>query len=363
MKASERSRLHFVEAQAKRYKWRSVALIGVNDTGLARQFLAHFPRCKVLVVPIWREDLRPGPAGAQRNFQRNLRLWTKAYGGRFECEQGPPMKVAELTERQFDGVVLWTGIAPELLAVIGGAWVPRVVDGGWLLGVDHRLALVRSVLNQVAPGWVQYREGIWGVRVRRSGEAADHLAVVGDLNIAEMIHGDDPAADAEDETPLPVDGLLDAIPVAHDPVDSGSDVDDAVQVTAPSGGAEETERCIVPRRRPAREAVAATPSKVIATNFSEDVAVYDLDDSLSGGKAKLLKPSAVADRDALVRDVGNSNPPLTSSEPTATLPVGGSETHAVSPEADAATVAQPAPKRRGGRPKGSKNKPKVVAAE
>lgn len=251
MRASERSRLHFVEAQAKRYKWRSVALVGVNDTALARQFLAHFPRCKVLVVPIWREDLRPGPAGAQRNYQRNLRLWTKAYSGRFECEPGGAMKFAGSTERQFDGVVLWTGIAPELLAVIGGAWVPRVVDGGWLLGVDHRLALVRGVLNQVAPGWVQYREGIWGVRVRRS-------------------------ADVEHASGLP-----------ESPADEADGV--ACESAATSGS---------------------------------------------------------------------------SDEPIPALPVGGCETHAVSSDADAANIAQPSatPKRRGGRPKGSKNKPKDVAA-
>jgi hypothetical protein len=40
--------------------------------------------------------------------------------------------------------------------------------------------------------------------------------------------------------------------------------------------------------------------------------------------------------------------------PDAALSVGGSELHS-------ATIAQPAPKRRGGRPKGSRNNPKVTS--
>jgi hypothetical protein len=97
--------------------------------------------------------------------------------------------------------------------------------------VDHRTALVRSVLNQVAPGWVQYREGIWGVRVRRS------------------------------ET--------------DDTVDSGSDADEAVaHVAAPDEGGAEGESVVAEtiaqpkprraRRKPASEASQIEPDAYVS---------------------------------------------------------------------------------------------------
>lgn len=174
---ADRSRLQFIEAHAKRHKWRSVALVGVGDTTLARQLLVHFPVCSVLVVPVWREGLRPSEEGRQRNHQRYLRLWTRSYVKRFEVDEGPPLKVAaRMAGRQFDAVVLWDGIDDRVLGLVGAAWAPRVKDGGWLLGLDHRSEAVRGVLNAVAPGWQDHREGIWSVRVRRQ-KPADDLVV------------------------------------------------------------------------------------------------------------------------------------------------------------------------------------------
>ena len=234
---ADRSRLAFIEAHAKRHKWRSVALVGVGDTTLARQLLVHFPVCSVLVVPVWREGLRPSEEGRQRNHQRYLRLWTRSYAKRFEVDEGPPLKVAaRMDGRQFDAVVLWDGIDDRVLGLVGAAWAPRVKDGGWLLGLDHRNEAVRGVLNAVAPGWQDHREGIWSVRVRRQ------KPLDGDANAVDLKAEDLPAAEEvrhDDDAELPV--ALELEPSVGS--DDGSGQPEAPDVAAAS---------VAPKRRGGR---------------------------------------------------------------------------------------------------------------
>lgn len=191
---SARSRLRFVEAHAKRYGWRSAAFVGVSDSHLVRQFICHFPACALYVVPMWREGLLPGAAGAQENARQHIRKWARVYA-RLEVDEHDPRKVAERLDRQFDGVVLWTEIDADLIHTIGGAWVARVVDNGWLLGIDHRIEKTRGILNAVAPDWVDFREGIWGVRVRRDNKPVDARTDVEQS----VVHDDAPLVAAEGE--------------------------------------------------------------------------------------------------------------------------------------------------------------------
>lgn len=203
MRHPDRARVAYVEGHAKRYRWRSVALVGVKDGRLARQFFATFPACKVLVVPVWDEPETIGlSARAQQlNHQRNLRVWARGYANRFTVDEGPMVKVAGRVG-QFDGVVLGPAVGEDELPEVGRAWIGRVRDGGWLLGTDHRSERVRAILNVVAPKrWEHFRDGIWGVRVRRaaSDEApANSRPVSGDEQPAVASVGlvDDAALDA-----------------------------------------------------------------------------------------------------------------------------------------------------------------------
>lgn len=201
MRHSERARLAFVEGHAKRHKWRRVALVGLSDMALARQFLVNFPLCSVLVVPVWQDeaDMRPGERAAQRNQQRNLRVWSRSYAKRFTSDDGPLVKVAGRAG-EFDGVVLWTAVGEGELAEVGAAWSACVKDGGWLLGLDYRSGVTRAVLDQVAPRqWSHFREGIWGVRVRRGTEPDNAVAQV-DADAAP--EGDAESAVADGERPV-----------------------------------------------------------------------------------------------------------------------------------------------------------------
>lgn len=218
MRLSERYRLQYVEAHAKRYKWRSVAFVGVADAKLVRQFLCNFTACSVLAVPMWAdpETLRPSERDAQRVRQKMLHGWARSYAARYTLDEGPPEKVAGRVE-QFDGVVLWDAISEELLPSIGGAWVGRVKDGGWLMGVDWRSPAVRDVLDAVAPGrWEHFREGIWGVRVRRAlaGGVAAADTEVGGQDASQGLDPEHPAVDG-DRRPAP-DAHANPALTAHD---------------------------------------------------------------------------------------------------------------------------------------------------
>lgn len=204
MRLSERYRLTFIEAHAKRHKWRSAAFVGVSDAKLVRQFLCNFTACSVLAVPVWAdpEALRPGDRDAQRVRRKMLQQWQRSYAARYTLDEGPPEKVAARVG-EFDGVVLWDAIGDELLPTIGRAWVSRVKDGGWLMGLDWRNLAVRDVLDAVAPGrWEHFREGIWGVRVRKSAPPTDAAvemnsdpAIPDEIKPADASHDDAPAAE------------------------------------------------------------------------------------------------------------------------------------------------------------------------
>jgi hypothetical protein len=260
MRHSERARLAFVEGHAKRYKWRRVALVGVSDTGLVRQLLVNFPLCAVFVVPVWRDEagMRPGERGQQRNHQRNLRVWARSYAKRFEADEGPLLKVAGRAGA-FDAVVLWTEVGDEALGEVGRAWVANVKDGGWLLGLDHRSEAVRATLDAVAPGrWDHFREGIWGIRVRRT-EVSGEAATVLDADAPALVDGDD--ALAEDEAPVTVQ-VLAAVPVGGVPVASEG-------VTAAEGGGHEPSdvaaATVAPKRRGGRPKGGRNKPKVEET--------------------------------------------------------------------------------------------------
>lgn len=320
-----RRRLLLLDHLVKRNALRSIVVAGVDTDEECKGLLQWSKQAQFVLV--WTPGPVRGPSDRirQQHALGRMRAWQASYQ-RFEViEASTAEAVKQLDGRQFDCVALW-GLSPAQLAAEGPSWAMRVKDGGLLVGVDHRQIEVRRILNAAVPQWDTLRDGVWCVRVKRSAPTEE----VSGAGVAEA---DSHAAADEPDVDL-VGGQ------AHDPVDSRSDADDAVQGRAPVGGAED--------ELSRRAAIEHVEDKGISLGEGE------LGDPLVG-----VTDIGIGSRDLAQRSAVNSNgeQPVRASaspEPAAPPAVGGSELHAD-------TIAQPAPKRRG-RPPGSKNRAPGVAA-
>lgn len=307
MLTTTRQRIKLLDATVKRFGWRSMALVGVSTD---QEVQALLQWCKALqLTAVWDPVPTSDPATRIRrgHMLDRMRTWAKVYP-RLTVVEAPTEAAVEIVAGEFDAVVLWN-VPVERLGREGALWAARVRDGGCLLGLDHRSPYVRRVLDAAVPKWEVLRDGVWLVKVRRT--AQPNVAAPD----ADDAHGD--------SAPVAPDGPIgpraDGESVTHAPVDS--ELSDNISEPPKST-----------RRRPVKRERRG-PSAAVA---DEAVGLEELD----AGRA------AVADAEpdgsvSITEDAGT------------TLAVGGSELHAD-------TVAQPAPKRRGGRPRGSKNKPKVA---
>lgn len=317
MNVGDRSRVRLLDKLAKQHGWRSLCIVGVKDDLEAKSMIQW---CRQLdVTVIWEQ--RGGGTRQERQRQQmardRMRKWTAVYKRLSLVEMSPADAAEELADRQYDAVALW-GLSPAQLAADGAKWAALVRDGGSLVGTGHRLPKVRGILNAAVPKWRQLRDGVWLVEVRRVFHevATDEIDSGDTVNLVHPGEESGEAAAQLDELDVEVD-------VTHDPAASElGDVDEAgaAPVTSP------------------RDRGRADVERVAVSEDAGDEPV-----GVEGGSAADLVDDILAD----------GNAPSIPDQPDPALAVSGSELHAD-------TIAPPAPKRRGGRPKGSRNKPKVA---
>lgn len=309
MNIGDRSRVRLLDKLAKQHGWRSLCIVGVKDDLEAKSMIQWCRNLAVTVVWQQRRDGTRQERQRQQMARDRMRKWTAVYKRLSLVEMSPADAAEELADRQYDAVALW-GLSPAELAFTGAQWAALVRDGGSLVGTGHRLPEVRGILNAAVPKWRQLRDGVWLVEVKRTAAHAEKFL----------------ALSFDDSDGHSADGVnfdVDAVGGAHDPVDSElGDVDEAgaAPVTSP------------------RDRGRADVERVAVSEDAGDEPV-----GVEGGSAADLVDDILAD----------GNAPSIPDQPDATLAIGGSELHGD-------TIAPPAPKRRGGRPKGSRNKPKVA---
>jgi hypothetical protein len=311
-----------IEAICKRHAWASLALVGISDADVLQRMLFACTRLRLTVVATWPEKSdRPGERIKQTTRADKVRQLSRSYASRvtlLECTAGEAAH--KLCGQVFDGAVLFD--APDLESD-GGAWAALARSGGMLLGTDHRDMETRATLNAVAPGWERLDDGLWCVRVKRADGNRE-------VDQGEPVDVEPPTGDAEPALP-------DGAAVVHDPVSSTPSVDDAVHEIAPVVAGAEGGLADVHLVEQARRPVTDEP---VASVRDGGVEV----DEVCVAVAPAL-PEQGGKRRVAPKAPGNGFPP----KPALPSEISGSDVHA-------ATIA---PKRRGGRPKGAKNKPKV----
>ena len=238
----ERSRARLLDRLVKQNGWRSIAIVGVKDDLETKSLLQWCRKLELTVV--WRVTPGAGRHELQRQgFARDRMVkWTAVYKRLTLLQMPSAEAVEQLAGQQFDAVALW-GLTPAQLAGEGAKWAGLVRTGGMLVGMDHRVAECRRVLNAAVPKWRVHRDGVWMVDVRRATplveqesvdvggrdhveEAAGPIGLVGPNDTAIVVNGDLPLSSDEEDL------------VTRDPVDSGSDANETVHAMAPAAGAE-----------------------------------------------------------------------------------------------------------------------------
>lgn len=266
----ERSRARLLDRLVKQNGWRSIAIVGVKDDLETKSLLQWCRKLELTVV--WRVTPGAGRHELQRQgFARDRMVkWAGVYKRLTLLQMPSAEAVEQLAEQQFDAVALW-GLTPAQLAGEGAKWAGLVRTGGMLVGMDHRVAECRRVLNAAVPKWRVHRDGVWMVDVKRHGGANQAPGVVDDG--AEDLSGGEDSDSALAVGELDVDvvpKVFEGELLTHDPVDSGSDANETVHAMAPAAGAEGAENVPQPapkrRGRPpgARSKAAGVARKAIA---------------------------------------------------------------------------------------------------
>ena len=278
----ERSRARLLDRLVKQNGWSSIAIVGVKDDLETKSLLQWCRKLELTVV--WRVTPGAGRHELQRQgFARDRMVkWAGVYKRLTLLQMPSAEAVEQLAGQQFDAVALW-GLTPAQLAGEGAKWAGLVRTGGMLVGMDHRVAECRRVLNAAVPKWRVHRDGVWMVDVHRSkvasdgveDHAPDHAADIRDNELAVGVESLPPADDFGSveqptqsgieaaevvERDVTLSGVLSGVhevdrfgdseavagrdlalqrrDVTHDPINSGSDANETVHATAPAAGAE-----------------------------------------------------------------------------------------------------------------------------
>ena len=225
----DRSRARLLDRliKDKKNRWASLVVVGVKDDLEAKSLLQWCRNLAVTVV--WRTEPNASRQQAQRQaFARDrMRKWGVTYKRFTLIESSTADAAKALKGQQFDAVALW-GLTPAQLASEGADWAALVVDGGMLVGLDHRLVECRRVLNVAVPKWRTFRDGVWVVDVRRQGHA-EAAAEDGGENIGAKETAAEQAVESSDANGGAVlddaaDGAVTIkADVTHDPASSASD--------------------------------------------------------------------------------------------------------------------------------------------
>lgn len=212
MRLSERRRLGYYEAHAKKYFCRDVLIVGAQSDHIVTKMLAsHIGMKSLSVIAQWGDPEKIGPIAKLNQHAAMKRLANKAKSYPKFCVYLETADVLEgvekLTEEGalFDLVILSEAVQPHNLAQVGMLAVSLVRTGGWLIGSDHRDPGVRGVLDAaVGPKrWQAYpREGVWGIRIERKShklEAVELPPLPSDESASGNVAEREPEAEPEQE--------------------------------------------------------------------------------------------------------------------------------------------------------------------
>lgn len=183
MEMSDRKRLSHLVRSTQQHKvlidlvrkngWHAGAEIGVLRGKTLFALLEAAPRLTMFGVDQWRQLPLRSAENAETYADFDMALLRRTvidraatYGGRCTILEGDSTAMVDAVLAYsldfvfIDGDHTALGVERDIRA-----WLPTIKPGGMLLGHDAHWTTVRSVVNRMCPGWVDYGEAVWGVPV------------------------------------------------------------------------------------------------------------------------------------------------------------------------------------------------------
>lgn len=176
MLRSEANRIRQVEYLVKTKGMKEVLLLGVHGDDEMRKLLVTCPRISLTVVLTERDPAKLSvpeklrQAAARGRIDRAMRGYSERLFVLISSLEEALELLSDDTTGGYDGVFLGPAFDVSALAGLGHLAVKLVSDGGWLVGFGARSADVRSILAAAVgeKGYHLWREGSWGVQVKRT---------------------------------------------------------------------------------------------------------------------------------------------------------------------------------------------------
>ena len=173
MTPKPKKRWVLLEEWAKAEGWTRLAEIGVWKGTTFIYLLEHCPRLTVYGVDIWDAYFNHGAKRervvSQAEQEANYRLVcerARPHGGRAVIIKARSVDAAQgIADGSLDCVFIDADHTEEAVTGEIRAWRPKIRAGGLLSGHDARVPGVRAAINAMAPGWTQYDNDVWGLRV------------------------------------------------------------------------------------------------------------------------------------------------------------------------------------------------------
>lgn len=158
-------RWHVLEVLAKAYGWSVFVEVGVFRGWTSLHLLQNVPGLSVIGVDAYKQPEGPRaevyPEDMDALYRTVSELFTK-HGG--DLRRADSRKAASWFAGLADAVFIDADHrTPNVIADID-AWLPKVRQGGWLLGHDWHHGSVRSAVKAKFENPVVFPDNVWGVR-------------------------------------------------------------------------------------------------------------------------------------------------------------------------------------------------------
>ena len=167
-------RWDWIESMVKRHGWTRGAELGLCNGDTFLHLLDRCPNLTMIGVDLW--EAQPSNDGPEnyvgkdhKGREARVRSGAERHGGRAIIIKDWTLNAAnQIDNDSLDFVFIDAdhsedGVRADILA-----WLPKIKDSGWILGHDIDWPTVRSVVDELLPGYVIGSENTWGISKERA---------------------------------------------------------------------------------------------------------------------------------------------------------------------------------------------------
>lgn len=162
------NREHWIAALVNEHNWTRGAELGVWKGRTFLFLLAYCPQLTMIGVDLWApQPDNEGPENYEdwqhETFERNVRRAAAQFAERAIIIKDWTTEAAKQVEDEsLDFIFIDADHSTEAVRADFEAWMPKVREGGWILGHDINWPTVKVVADEMLPGYVIGPDNAYG---------------------------------------------------------------------------------------------------------------------------------------------------------------------------------------------------------